>query len=64
MQRTLDHVTRWALVIGGLLWAYEGFTNTDLVMRTFGSAEQVVDIIVFGGSALYVAYRMVSRKNG
>ena len=55
-------VASWILVAGGLLWAYEGVTNTDLIQAVFGNLEPTVDVVVFGGAALYKLYFMLNKK--
>ncbi|MEX2007444.1 MAG: hypothetical protein WD992_01610 [Candidatus Levyibacteriota bacterium] len=57
----LVKLAKWILVVGGLVLAYEGFSGTDLVEATFGSFEMYVDIIVFGGAAVYLAYVMLMK---
>lgn len=55
-------LAKWILVLGGLLWAYEGFTGSDLIETVFGSLEPIIDIVVFGGSALILGYHMLTMK--
>ena len=56
-------LSKWILVIGGLLIAYEGLTNKDLIEMTLGSLEQVVDIVVFGGAAVILGYHLLTMKH-
>ncbi len=53
-------LTGWLVVIGGLLWGYQGLTGTNL-LTSFGSLEQIIEVIV-GLSALYVGYMMLNMK--
>lgn len=53
---------KWILVLSGLLWAYEGLTGVDLVESVFGSLEALIDIVVFGGAALLLGYRLLTVK--
>lgn len=53
----------WALVLGGLAWAYEGVTGSDMIERVFRSLEPAVNVVVLGGSALYVAYHLMTHKH-
>lgn len=55
-------VAKWILILGGLIIAYEGFTGVDLIESTLGSLEPIVDIVVFGGSAVYLAYHILTMK--
>ena len=60
--RNLVMVSKWVLVLGGLLWAYEGLTNTDLLEAILGSFEPVIDVVVFGGAAVVLAYHLLTMK--
>lgn len=51
----------WVLVVGGLLWGYEGVTGTNLLVSVLGSAASVVEVIV-GVVALLVAYLKLTAK--
>ncbi len=53
---------KWILVLGGLLWAYEGVTNSDLIEKTLGSLEPTFDVVVMGGSAVILAYHLLTMK--
>lgn len=55
-------LAKWILVLSGLLWAYEGFTGSDLTETVFGSLEPIIDIVVFGGSAVLLGYHMLTMK--
>lgn len=59
-QMMIAKVAKWILVIGGLAWAYEGYSNTDIIESVFGNLEPVVDM-VFGLSAVFLAYFMVTK---
>ena len=52
----------WILVLGGILMAYESLTGTNLVQQIFGSLTSVINIVVFGGAALYKLYFMLNKK--
>ena len=60
--KSLTVASKWVLVVGGLVIAYEGLTGTDLIETTLGSLEMVVDVVVFGGAALVLAYRLLTMK--
>jgi len=52
----------WLLIIGGLLWGYEGVTGTNLLMSVLGaSVASIVEIIV-GIAALVLAYIKLTMK--
>lgn len=52
----------WLLIIGGLLWGYEGVTGTNLLMSILGaSVASIVEIIV-GIAALVLAYIKLTMK--
>lgn len=51
----------WVLVVGGLLWGYEGVTGTNLLVSVLGSTASVVEVIV-GVVALLVAYLKLTTK--
>lgn len=56
-------LVKWVLVVGGLLRAYEGLTKTDLILTTVGSnLAPMVNIVVFGGSAVLLAYHLLTMK--
>ena len=55
-------VVGWILVAAGLTLAYEGLTNTDIIQTIFGSFEPVVDVVVFGGAAVYKAWWLLTGK--
>jgi len=46
----------WVLVVGGLLWGYEGATGTNLLMSVLGAQVAMIVEIVVGVIALIVAY--------
>ncbi len=60
-QMQLAKIAKWILVIGGLAWAYEGIMGNDIIEQIFGSLEPTVDVVVFGLSAVYLAYFMVTK---
>ena len=46
----------WVLIVGGLLWGYEGVTGTNLLMSVLGiSIANIVEIVI-GVAALALAY--------
>lgn len=54
----------WLLVLGGLLWGYEGLTGSELQeMLVGGTISDFVEILV-GIAAVYVAYEMLAGKKG
>lgn len=61
-RKTIAWVAKWVLVVGGLLWAYEGIMGSDLTETVFGGLEPIVDVVVFGGSAVFLAYHMLTKK--
>jgi uncharacterized membrane protein YuzA (DUF378 family) len=54
----------WILILGGLLWGYEGITGTNLLVSILGvSIANIVEIIV-GIVALVLAYIKLTMKKG
>ena len=52
----------WVLVVGGLLWGYEGFTGTNLLVSVLGmQVANIVELIV-GVAAVVVAYLKLTTK--
>ena len=52
----------WILIIGGLLWGYEGVTQTNLLASVVGmQVASIVEIIV-GIVALLLAYIKLTMK--
>lgn len=52
----------WVLIVGGLLWGYEGLIGTNLLVAILGaSIASIVEIIV-GVAALIVAYLKLTAK--
>ena len=52
----------WVLIVGGLLWGYEGLMGTNLLVSVLGtSVASIVEIIV-GVVALAVAYLKLTTK--
>ncbi len=52
----------WILIVGGLLWGYEGVTQTNLLASFVGmQAASIVEIIV-GIVALLLAYIKLTMK--
>lgn len=58
----LMKLSKWVLIVAGLNAAYQGFTGTDLVSSVVGSFSMYVNIIVFGGAAVYLAYNLLTKK--
>ena len=53
----------WLLVVGGLLWGYEGLTGMNLLVSVVGmQLANIVEIIV-GIAALVVAYLKLTMKS-
>ncbi len=46
----------WVLIVGGLLWGYEGVTGTNLLMSVLGTSITNIVEIVVGVVALLLAY--------
>ncbi len=60
--KEVTNISRWLVVIGALLWGYEGITQSDLLgMVLGGSLENLVNIVI-GAAGLVVGYDMVSGK--
>ncbi|HVZ58807.1 MAG TPA: DUF378 domain-containing protein [Patescibacteria group bacterium] len=60
--KSLYMVATWLLVVGGLLWGYEGLTHTDLLMSVLGMGlADIVEVLV-GLSAVWVGYNMLTGK--
>ena len=54
----------WILIVGGLLWGYEGVTGTNLLASVAGmQIASIVEIIV-GIVALLLAYIKLTMKKG
>lgn len=52
----------WVLIVGGLLWGYEGVTGTNLLADILGvSVASIVEIVV-GVAALLLAYMKLTAK--
>lgn len=52
----------WLLVVGGLLWGYEGLTGMNLLVSVLGlQLANILEIIV-GIAALVVAYLKLTTK--
>lgn len=60
--KSLIMPAKWVLVFSGLFWAYEGFTGSDLTETILGSLEPIIDIVIFGGSAVVLGYHMLTMK--
>ncbi len=52
----------WVLIVGGLLWGYEGVTGTNLLMSVLGASVASVVEIVVGVVALLLAYMKLTMK--
>ena len=52
----------WVLIVGGLLWGYEGVTGTNLLMSVLGAYVASVVEIVVGVVALLLAYMKLTMK--
>jgi uncharacterized membrane protein YuzA (DUF378 family) len=62
-QKSLTILSKWLLVIGGLVLAYQGLMGRDIVEQMFGGMKMYVDIIVFGIPAVYLAYVMLTKPS-
>lgn len=58
----LMKLSKWILIVGGLLTAYQAFSNVNLVSSVFGTFSMYVDVVVFGGAAVYLAYGLLTIK--
>lgn len=58
----LMKLSKWILIVGGLLTAYQGITGANLVDSVFGSVAMYVNVVVFGGAAVYLAYGLLTMK--
>ncbi len=54
--------SKWVLIVGGLSTAYEAFSGVNLVQSAFGSFSMYVNVVVFGGAAVYLAYVILTVK--
>ena len=57
-QNSLSSLASWILIIGGLVIAYNGLTNVDLIENIFGTGKPIVDA-VFGIAAVALTLQMV-----
>ncbi len=53
----------WVLILGGLLWGYEGATGTNLLMTYLGAQVAMIVEVVVGLVALVVAYLKLTGKS-
>jgi uncharacterized membrane protein YuzA (DUF378 family) len=52
----------WVLIVGGLLWGYEGLMGTNLLVAVLGmQVASIVEIIV-GAVAVVMAYLKLTAK--
>lgn len=58
----LMKLSKWVLVVGGLLIAYQAISGSNLVDSVFGSFSMYVNVVVFGGAAVYLAYGLLTMK--
>lgn len=52
----------WVLIVGGLLWGYEGVTGTNLLMDMLGAQVASIVEIIVGVAALILAYMKLTAK--
>lgn len=53
----------WLLIVGGLVWGYQGVTGANLLVDILGvSIASVVEIVV-GVAALLLAYMKLTAKS-
>ena len=52
----------WILIIGGLLWGYEGVTGVNLLVSVLGASVAGIVEIVVGVVALVLAYIKLTYK--
>lgn len=64
MNKTLDMIAGWLLVIGGLNWGLIGLGVGDVVEMLLGAWPMLVSLVyvLVGLSALYMAWTMVAKK--
>lgn len=60
--KNLVVVAQWALILGGLVIAYEEFSGVNLVNQFFGTLATAVNVVVFGGAAVILAYHLLAGK--
>jgi len=64
--KTVDMISLWLLIIGGLNWGILGLTggNTNVVMTIFGAWPMLVSLIyiLVGLSAVYVGWMAAMKK--
>lgn len=58
---TVKKIAGWLLAIGGLNWGLIGIANFNLVTTIFGSAANVVYILV-GASGVYYLTTMLKKR--
>lgn len=57
-------ISGWLLILGGLLWGYEGFTGNELQEALLGKGlADLVEMLV-GLAAVVMAYSMLNMKKG
>lgn len=62
--KDLGKFAAWLLILGGLLWGYEGLTGYQLQSMLIGDTlADFVEILV-GIAAVYVIYEMLTGKKG
>lgn len=54
----------WILILGGLLWGYEGVTGTNLLTSVAGMQVAGIVEIIVGIVALVLAYIKLTMKKG
>ena len=54
----------WILIVGGLLWGYEGITGTNLLASVLGTSFANIIEIIVGIVALVLAYIKLTMKKG
>ncbi len=52
----------WVLIVGGLLWGYEGLMGTNLLMSVLGTQVASIVEIIVGVAAVVVAYLKLTAK--
>jgi uncharacterized membrane protein YuzA (DUF378 family) len=60
--KTLAVASKWILVVGGLGWAYMGYSRMDLFQQFLGDFAPMLELVVFGLAALYLAYHLLTMK--
>lgn len=50
----------WALVVGGVLWGYQGVTGVNLLSQVLGAQLAMIVEIIVGVSGVWVGYQLLT----